>query len=126
MTQHYLPASADSLARLHTAEAVGTIVEIMRNAGSVKDRQRAAEFIIERGHGKAVQAVITVPARQAIAAKLASLSDDALLAIAQGGVREGNEGPNTGDSGAGPPDRPTALKNSDVTDAEFEEIDPCS
>jgi len=155
-TLTYLPASADSLARLHTAEAVGALVDVMRN-GKPAERMRAAELIIERGHGKAVQAVISVPARQAIASKLAALDDAALLAIASagrlGGVRGENEGPNVPCASAGPIQQtaqgisrrgegypqdgggygqnnegrvPLALRHDDIVDGEFDDTDPCS
>ncbi len=106
--QTLLAANADSLARLHTAEAVGTVVDIMRGnvdgrADMLNTRLRAAQAIIDRGHGRAVQAVISVPARQAVAARLAAMSDDELLRIAKGasdslsaeggGSREQNGGP---------------------------------
>lgn len=93
----FLPASADALARLHTAEAVGFQVQLIRGeieGAKVADRLRASEAIIERGHGKAVQAVIQVPQRAAMQAKLAALTDDELLAIATaGGSGGGKRGP---------------------------------
>lgn len=136
----YLPASADSLARLHTAEAVGALVDVMRN-GKNAERIRAAELIIDRGHGRAVQAVISVPAKHAIAARLAALDDAALLAIASAGRQRGstgeNEGPNAGNASAGPiqptadcfPETallPSGIRASQIEDGEFEDIDPCS
>jgi hypothetical protein len=65
------------------------------------ERLRAAETILDRGHGKAVQAVISVPSRQAVALRLASMSDDDLLRIAQNaqgtrGEYPPREGPNVG------------------------------
>lgn len=94
-TQTVLGATADSLARLYTAEAMGLLVQVVRGDVEAKtsERIRAAEDILDRGHGRAVQAVISVPARQAVAARLAAMSDDALLQIAQRGSRERNEGP---------------------------------
>lgn len=138
--QTYLPANADSLARIHTAEAMGTIVDIMRGDAEGTHQRlalqlKAAETILDRGHGRAVQAVISVPARQAVAAKLAAMSDDALLLIAQRGRQKaegvGGVGPETGDpmpgaNGSVPSSQlPTAFKNDHVTDAEFDE-DPCA
>lgn len=99
----FLPASADALARIHTAEAMGVLVEAMRGEiPGIKPDQRlkAAQTILERGHGKAVQATIQVPARARIAAQLASLSDEALLEIAQRGSGGSSRGPQgTGSSG---------------------------
>jgi hypothetical protein len=144
----FLPASADALARIHTAEAMGVIVEAMRGEiPGIKPDQRlkAAQTILERGHGKAVQAVIQVPARARIAAQLASLSDEALLEIAQrgsGGRKEGPQGTGSGDgsiqegeytennaSASGNALVPTARSkwHKDSVDAEIEdEDDPCS
>lgn len=94
--QNTLPATADSLARLYTAEAVGTVVEVMRGAiggKEAKDRLQAAQVILDRGHGKAVQATIAVPTREALTRKLAALTDDELLEIARRGRGMRNEGP---------------------------------
>lgn len=105
-----LPAHADSLARVHTAEAVGVVIKIMRGqeegAGPVLNaRLRAAQTIIDRGHGRAVQAVISIPARHAVAARVAAMSDDALLALCAarmgGGSTGENEGPVETPVGAG-------------------------
>lgn len=122
MTTKVLPSTADSLARLHTAEAIGTLVDIMRNGEKDSDRRAAAEAVLDRGHGKAAQAVISIPARQAVAQRLAALDDSALLAIAAAG-RMGQEGgvpPETGDPTApyarGTPRLPFGLQAEDVTD----------
>lgn len=133
--QVYLPATADSLARLHTAEAVGTLVDVMRNAAKPNERTRAAELLLDRGHGRAVQAVITVPARQARALKLYAMSTAELLEIAKGGGGSTPESrsPHAGGVGGGTIQQPEATRlplsvtAEDVIDAEFEEaIDPCS
>lgn len=81
----HLTATADSLARLFTREAIGTLVEILRGAGKPADRLKAAEALLDRGYGKATQAIISVPARQAVAQRLAMMDDAALLAIASAG-----------------------------------------
>lgn len=86
-----IPAGADSLSRLYTAEAIGYAVQLVR--GEIPDakpneRLRAAELLLDRGHGRATQAVVSIPARQAASAALASLSEEALMRIAlraQGG-----------------------------------------
>lgn len=89
--------TADALARIHTAEAIGTLRDVMSDAGAKpSERIAAAQAILDRGHGRAVQAVISVPARQAVAARLAAMSDDALLLIAKG-TREGGGGSEKGD-----------------------------
>lgn len=148
-----LPAAADSLARAHTAEAVGIVVKIMRGdepgAGPILSaRLKAAQTIIDRGHGRAVQAVISVPARHAVAARVAALTDDALLAIVAARRGGGSTGENGGPIGSHPaagtiqdvlqPAETPWLhsaqalrpRHDDITDAEFEEItdsfDPCA
>lgn len=115
--QQYIPASADSLARLHTAEAIGTLVSIQRNKQAKDaDRIKAASELLDRGHGKAVQATIAVPVRQAVAAKLAGLDDSALLAIAAAG--------RAGRIGDVPAALPFGLQRDNVTDAELALADP--
>jgi hypothetical protein len=90
-----LPASADSLARLHTREAIGTLVDVMRDKEArSSDRIAAAKEVLDRGHGKATQAIISIPARHAVAARLAAMSDEALLAIAANGRPIGGQYPN--------------------------------
>lgn len=61
------------------------------------ERLRAAQTILERGHGKAVQAVIQVPAKARLQAQLAEMSDEQLLALARGG----STGPSRGPQGTG-------------------------
>ena len=135
----FLPASADSLARIHTAEAVGFMVLAMRGEiPGIKpgERLRAAEHIIERGHGKAVQAVISVPARAAVAAKLAAMTDDELLEIARRGSTQQKGDPMREGNGAGPIQEgdeespkassqgPTQLRigKQDIVDGEFTDL----
>jgi hypothetical protein len=134
----FLPANADSLARLHTAEAVGTLVDAMRNAPKAAERIKAAESILDRGHGRAVQAVISVPARQAVALKLAAMSDDELMSIAKrvGGSMSGKGSPHAPGSRAGTMLEPDARAQDSsqeltgIVDGEFTECvddeDPCS
>jgi hypothetical protein len=115
--QQYIPASADSLARLHTAEAIGALVTVMRRKGAKEaDVIKAASELLDRGHGKAVQATIAVPVRQAVAAKLAGLDDSALLAIAAAG--------RAGRIGDAPLSLPFGLQRDAVTDAELVQADP--
>jgi hypothetical protein len=77
------PVSASELARLHTDQAIETIAYIMENGIEDKDRLRAAESLLDRGHGKAAQAIIAVPANRQQAAMLAALSDDELMQAIQ-------------------------------------------
>jgi hypothetical protein len=139
-----MPISADSLSRLHTAEAIGTIVEVMRTSHKPEARLKAAETLLDRGHGRAVQAVISVPARHAVALKLAAMSDDELMLIAKsgGGSTPEKGSPHGPGSYAGTIPAPRArggflgpLMNSSqelmrVAEGEFKEYpddeDPCS
>jgi hypothetical protein len=104
----HLTATADSLARLFTREAIGALVEIVRGAGKPADRLRAAEALLDRGYGRATQAIISVPARQAVAQRLAMMDDAALLAIASAGRQAllhnaVDVGPTASDGGGVPP-----------------------
>lgn len=136
-----LQANADSLARLHTAEAMGTMVEAMRghipNPKEAAIRIKAAQAIIDRGHGRAVQAVISVPARQAVAARLAQLDDDSLMRIAvgagatglgaqaEGGSGGRNEGPIPPGTRTGPSPDPSADAPTHKGDGySSQELDP--
>lgn len=72
--------SADSLARDYTAEAIGVIADVMRDPlAEFKDRLRAAEMLVERGHGKATQAIIAIPIARRTSEQLAMMSDEELL-----------------------------------------------
>jgi hypothetical protein len=78
--------TADSLARAHTATAIGVLVSIVNDdTEKAQARVAAAKELLDRGHGKPTQAVVSIPARQAVAQKLAQLDDAALLAIAAAG-----------------------------------------
>jgi hypothetical protein len=73
--------SADSLAREHTERAIRTIADVMDSPFSEdRDRLRAAELVLDRGHGKPNQAIIQIPANRQVAAMLAKMSDDELMA----------------------------------------------
>lgn len=76
---------ADSLARQHTELAIQTLADILGDPfAEDKDRIKAADSILDRGHGKPAQAIIQVPLSQQQRARLASMSDDELLAKIQG------------------------------------------
>ena len=49
-----------------------------------KDKLRAAEQILDRGHGKPLSATISLPASKQQQAMLAALSDDELMARING------------------------------------------
>lgn len=69
------------LARLHGPRALDVLADTMESAAEDRDRIRAAEALLDRGYGKAAQAVIAVPASRRQAALLASMSDAALVAV---------------------------------------------
>ena len=72
--------SADALAREHTERAVEVIAEVMNDPfAEDRDKVKAAEAMLDRGHGKPLTATIQVPANRAQAALLASMTDDELL-----------------------------------------------
>ncbi len=73
---------ATALARAHTAEAVGVLVEVMRDPKAKGARLTAAMAIIERGHGKPIQAIAVSPSRKAVGALLADMTDGQLLELA--------------------------------------------
>lgn len=74
--------TADSLAREHTAKAISTLAEVMDDTfAENRDRIRAAEAILDRGHGKPSQAIIAVPGNRQMAALLASKTDDELMEL---------------------------------------------
>jgi hypothetical protein len=114
---------------------MGLLVEVVRGdvpGVKVAERIRAAETILDRGHGKAVQAVISVPSKAKLVAVMSAMSDEALLQIAKRGSTPPNEGPNApgedeGSIQAGAqPKSPMPNAYADAIDAEFTEIDPLS
>lgn len=74
--------SASELARQHTERAIEVAAEILEN-GEDKDRLKAADMLLDRGHGKAAQAIIAVPASKQQQAMLAAMSDDELMKVLQ-------------------------------------------
>lgn len=74
--------SADAIARDHTEEALKIIRDVMIDPlNETRDRLRAAETLLDRGHGKAVSAVISIPAGKRLAAQMAEYDDEALLMV---------------------------------------------
>ena|SRR5882757_1236980 len=72
--------SLDNLAREHTEEALTTIAQVMRDPfAENKDRLKAANDILDRGHGKPLAATIALPANRAAAQRLAQMSDQELM-----------------------------------------------
>jgi hypothetical protein len=69
------------VAREHGPRAIELLADTMESAVEDRDRIRAAEALLDRGYGKASQAIIAVPASRRQAQLLASMSDDALVAV---------------------------------------------
>lgn len=133
MTTTITRATADSVARAHALDALKVIHDVMADPKlKAADRLRAAEMMLDRGYGKPTAAVIQVPAGRALSARLAAMSDDALLALMQKTEGEGTPqtGGPTGDPGpAAVPTagtfRPGQLALGyahDIVDAEYTEI----
>jgi len=73
---------ADQLARSHTEQAIATLAAIMNNTLSEdKDRIKAADSLLDRGHGKPLAAVIQLPPSKLQLQLLAAAEDDELLEI---------------------------------------------
>ena len=71
----------DAQARALTESALATINEVMIDPlAEHRDRLRAAEQILDRGHGKPLSATIQLPANRRQAQQLAALSDEELMA----------------------------------------------
>lgn len=74
--------TADDIARDYTAEALDTIHEIMvEPLAEHRDRLRAAETLLDRGHGRAVSAVIQVPAGKRLQAQLIGMTEEQLYEV---------------------------------------------
>jgi hypothetical protein len=74
--------SADKLARNHTALAIETLAEIMADPWAKDaDRIKAADSILDRGHGKPLAATISLPPSKLALQQLAAMSDDELMEV---------------------------------------------
>lgn len=77
--RHKFFRSADGLAREHTERAIETIANVMNDfCAEDRDRIAAANALLDRAHGKPVNAVIQVPANRALQQQLAGMSDEEL------------------------------------------------
>lgn len=56
-TPNKATANVKALARAYTEEAIETLAEIMRDGDSDKARAAAAKELLDRGHGRPVQAI---------------------------------------------------------------------
>ena len=73
--------TADAHAREYAGEAIDVLHDLMVDPSQeARDRIRAAESLLERGHGKAVSAVISVPLEKRQRAEVAAMSDEELMA----------------------------------------------
>jgi len=75
---------ASELAREHTQRAISIIAEVMDTSPEAKERLRAAEMLLDRGHGKPMSTTIQIPAQQMAQEALAQMSDDELLTLVRG------------------------------------------
>lgn len=75
---------ADQLAREHTEAAIQTLAEIMYDGDArTADRIKAADSILDRGHGKPVQATIMIPADKRTRDALYDMTDEELMTEAK-------------------------------------------
>jgi hypothetical protein len=97
--------SADSIARDHAEEALDVLVEVMRDPLSEpRDRLKAANDLLERGYGKATQAIIAIPATKKLVEQAAAMTDDQLYEVIRA--------------------EPLPRLGAPAVDADYEEIDP--
>lgn len=107
--------NATVLAQRHTEEAIDTLVDVMRD-GAPKERIQAANALLNRAHGTPYTTPAPLTGKAgAIAAQMANMSEEELLALAQA-IRKP-------DAPAAPPAK-LRVRATDVTDAEFTEKKP--
>lgn len=117
MGQELLQASAETLARMHTKEAIGAAVEVLRDRSAfASDRLRAAQLILERGHGKPTSVTVSVPAKRAIAAALNNYSEAELMNIVKSRQRNA---PTKDSPTAQTPNLPARLHGHEVVEGEL-------
>jgi hypothetical protein len=69
--------SADSLARDHTEAAINVLAEALNDVDT-KYQIAAAKELLDRGHGKPLNATISVPVNRQQAQRLAAMTDEEL------------------------------------------------
>lgn len=75
-------SEATDLARQHAQTAVRALVDVIEDVDSKgSEVVAAANALLDRGYGKPMQAIITVPIPARMSARLAALDDAALLAV---------------------------------------------
>lgn len=105
--------SIEAQAQDHTEKAVEVLAEIMADPfEEAKDRIKAADALLDRGHGKPIAVSIQLPNSRR-AAQLAQYSDEELIAVI-----EQAELPRISDSRIAKTSKPKYLP-PDVIDAEF-------
>lgn len=113
---------ADQLAREHTEAAIQTLAEIMYDGDAkTADRIKAADSILDRGHGKPIQATIAIPMEKATRDALYDMTDDELMAEAKRRMAERQ--PAIEHQPMQPVDISVEPKQWQVAD-QFDEIDP--
>lgn len=74
--------TADNLARAHTELAIETLAEIMADPWAKDaDRIKAADSILDRGHGKPLAATIALPPSKQMLQAIAGMSDEELMGV---------------------------------------------
>jgi hypothetical protein len=117
MTQEFLQATAESLARAHTKEAIGAIMEVLRDKSVFpSERLKAAQLILERGHGKPTSVTVSIPAKRATAQQLINMTEEQLLAIIASRQRNA---PTEDSQTTQTKNVPTRFHGSEVVDAEI-------
>jgi HEAT repeat protein len=70
----------DAIARSHAERAIEVIAEIMNDPfAEDRDKIKAADSMLDRGHGKPLTATIMLPSHQAHRAILVAMSDEELM-----------------------------------------------
>jgi hypothetical protein len=139
-----LETSAENHARLYGRFAIDQLALIAagKKGAKARDMVAAATALLDRGHGKPTQAVISVPMRTAQRAALAGMSThDLLVAIGEARMKGGGGyggRPRNGDPTVEVRDacvgrsaeetspiasRPLQFADSNVIDAEFDELE---
>src|SRR5712672_44294 len=75
-------SEATDIARQHARTAVQALVDVIQDIDSKgSEVVAAANALLDRGYGKPITAIISVPVPARLSARLAALDDAALLAV---------------------------------------------
>lgn len=100
-----MPKTLAEMARAYTERAMNTLVSIMEDPfAEDKDKIKAADSVLDRGHGKPTQAVIALPPAQMVRDAASRLSREELERI----IRDAP--------------LPQLRHESEAVDAEYEEV----